>query len=63
MKIELTSQELQALGQALSYAVMNAPTEQETAEYAMLKVKIEGEIIRLNVPDNQRKSTPLKLNR
>lgn len=46
MKIELTSEELHALGQALSYAVINALTEHETAEYAMLKVKIEGEITR-----------------
>lgn len=45
MILKLTNQELHALGQALSYAVINSTTESETAEFAMLKVKIEKEII------------------
>ena len=53
MIIKLSKQELEALGQALSYAVMNAPTEHETAEYAMLKVKVEGEITRIKLIDEQ----------
>lgn len=46
VKIELSEHELHQLGQALSYAIINAKTESETAEFAMLKVKIEGEIVR-----------------
>ncbi len=55
MKIEVSKQELEALGQALSYAVMNAPTEHETAEYAMLKIKIEKEITILKETEKQNK--------
>jgi hypothetical protein len=43
--MELSNHELTQLGQALSYAVVNAKTESETAEFAMLKVKVEGEIV------------------
>ncbi len=42
--MELSNHELNQLGQALSYAVMYAKTEAETAEFAMLKVTVEGEI-------------------
>jgi hypothetical protein len=44
--MELSNHEVKELGQALSYAVLYAKTEAETAEFALLKVKIEGEIIR-----------------
>ena len=43
-KMELSLHELKALGQALGYAIGYAKTEHETAEFAMLKVKIDGEI-------------------
>ena len=43
---KLSNHEVKALGQALSYAVIYAKTEEETAEFAMLKVKVEGEIVR-----------------
>lgn len=42
--MKLSKHEMKALGQALSYAVMYGKTEEETAEFAMLKVKIDGEI-------------------
>lgn len=45
--MKLSKHETEQLGQALSYAVMYAKTEEETAEFAMLKVKVEGEIAKL----------------
>lgn len=44
--MNLSNHEIKELGQALSYAVMYAKTEEETAEFSMLKVKVEGEIVR-----------------
>ncbi len=44
--MELSNHEMRQLGQALSYAVMYGQTEEETAEFAMLKVKVNGEIVR-----------------
>lgn len=49
--MKLSKHETVQLGQALSYAVMYAKTEEETAEFAMLKVKVEGEIARLSQND------------
>jgi len=49
--MNLSKHETIQLGQALSYAVMYAKTEEETAEFAMLKVKIEGEIAKLKKND------------
>lgn len=43
---KLSNHEVRQLGQALSYAVMYAKTEEETAEFAMLKIKVEGEVVR-----------------
>lgn len=54
--IDLSKHELQQLGQALSYAVMYAKTESETAEFAMLKVKVEGEITKAEFLDKNKKS-------
>lgn len=45
-QINLSNHELYQLGQALSYAVVYAKTEAETAEFAMLKVTVEGEIVK-----------------
>jgi len=43
---KLSNHEVKQLGQALSYAVIYAKTEEETSEFAMLKIKVEGEILR-----------------
>ena len=40
MQLDLFQHELKMLDQALGYAVMYAKTEEETAEFAMLKVKV-----------------------
>lgn len=45
MKLELFQHELKMLEQALGYAVMYAKTEEETAEFAMLKLKVDKEIL------------------
>lgn len=44
MKLELFNHELNMLDQALGYAVMYAKTEEETAEFAMLKLKVSNAI-------------------
>ncbi len=49
--MKLSKHETEQLEQALSYAVMYAKTEKETAEFAMLKVKVEGEIAKLKQND------------
>jgi hypothetical protein len=46
MNLELFNHELEMLYQALSYAVMYANTEAETAEFAMLKVKVNSAIVK-----------------
>jgi len=43
---ELTKQQLLTLQQALGYAVMYAKTESETAEFSMMKLDIDGALIR-----------------
>ncbi len=45
MNLELFQHELNMLQQALGYAVMYAKTEEETAEFAMLKLKVDKEIL------------------
>ena len=45
MELELFNHELNVLGQALRYAVMYSLTEAETAEFAMLKVKVDVAIV------------------
>lgn len=44
--MELFNHELNMLYQALGYAVMHAHTESETAEFAMLQLKVHGEILK-----------------
>ena len=44
MELELFQHELKMLDQALGYAVMYAKTEEETAEFAMLKLKVNSAI-------------------
>lgn len=44
--MELTKRQLLTAQQALGYAVMYAKTESETAEFALLKLDIDGAIIR-----------------
>ena len=43
-EFKLTNNEVNTIGQALSYGVIYSNDEGETAEFAILKVKIEGEI-------------------
>lgn len=49
--MEFSKYEIELLGQALSYAIMYANTEQETAEFGILKVKVESEIAKLKQND------------
>jgi hypothetical protein len=44
MNLDLFQHELNVLDQALGYAVIYAKTEEETAEFAMLKVKVSTAI-------------------
>lgn len=44
MQLDLFQHELKMLEQALGYAVIYAKTEEETAEFAMLKVKVSTAI-------------------
>ena len=46
MTIELFDHELKMLYQALGYAVVSAHTESETAEFAMLQLKVHNEIMK-----------------
>jgi len=61
MNLELSKHELNQLGQALSYAIMYASLESETAEFAMLKVKVEGQIVRVQESE-KRKAEHDKMN-
>ena len=47
--MRLTWSQLLTAQQALGYAVMYAKTEQETAEFALLKIDIDEAIIRAKV--------------
>lgn len=49
--MELTWKQLLLAQQALGYAVIYAKTEQETAEFALLKIDIDEAIIRKNYAD------------
>lgn len=53
--MELTWSQLLTAQQALGYAVMYAKTEHETAEFALLKLDIDGAIIRKKVYQEQQK--------
>lgn len=44
MNLDLFQHELKMLDQALGYAVMYAKTEEEAAEFAMLKLKVNSAI-------------------
>lgn len=44
--MKLTKRQLATAQQALGYAVMYAKTEEETAEFVLLKLDIDGAIIR-----------------
>lgn len=46
MNIELFNHELKMLYQALGYAVVNAHTESETAEFTMLQLKVNSAILK-----------------
>lgn len=46
MNLELFEHELKMLYQALGYAVVNAHTESETAEFSMLQLKVHNEIMK-----------------
>lgn len=52
--MELTKREMQIAKEALGYGVMFSNNEAETAEFAMLKIKIESEILKQeqnNIPE------------
>ncbi len=44
--MELTKRELEFIKQALGYGLVFSKDEAETAEFGMLLVKFEGEIVR-----------------
>ena len=50
--MELTKNKLLTMQQALGYAVMYAKTEHETAEFALLKLDIDGALIRKEAAEN-----------
>ena len=53
--MKLTFSQLLVAQQGLGYAVMYAKTEQETAEFALLKLDIDEAIIREKVYEEQQK--------
>lgn len=53
--MNLTKRQLISLQQALGYSVMYAKTEEETAEFGLLKLDIEGALIRLDAEEQRKK--------
>ena len=52
--MELSKRQLLSLQQALGYAVVYAKTEQETAEFALLKLDIDVAIIRMKASEERK---------
>ena len=52
--MDLSKRQLLTAQQALGYAVMYAKTESETAEFALLKLDIDGAIIRQKEVEKQK---------
>lgn len=44
--MDLSENQLEIMQQAVGYAVMYAPTEEETEKFAVLKVQIDTELIK-----------------
>lgn len=51
--MNLNKRQLKITQQALGYAVMYAKTEQETAEFALMKLDIDEALIRIEIPTSQ----------
>jgi len=52
--MKLTKRQLLTAQQALGYAVMYAKTEHETAEFALLKLDVDGALIRENANEERK---------
>lgn len=52
--MELSKRKLLTAQQALGYAVMYAKTESETAEFALLKLDIDGALIRIDAAEKRK---------
>ena len=52
--MELTKRQLLTMQQAVGYAVMYAKTEHETAEFALLKIDIDGALIRIDAAEQRK---------
>lgn len=52
--MDLSKRQLLTAQQALGYAVMYAKTESETAEFALLKLDIDGALIRRDLEDKRK---------
>jgi formate dehydrogenase maturation protein FdhE len=52
--MELTKRQLLTAQQAVGYAVMYAKTESETAEFALLKLDIDGALIRIEASEQKK---------
>lgn len=53
--MDLSKRQLLTAQQALGYAVMYAKTERETAEFALLKLDIDGMLIRQDAAEQREK--------
>jgi hypothetical protein len=53
--MDLSKRQLLTAQQALGYAVMYAKTEHETAEFALLKLDIDGMLIRQDAAEQREK--------
>lgn len=53
--MDLSKRQLLTAQQALGYAVMYAKTEHETAEFALLKLDIDGMLIRQEAAEQKEK--------
>jgi hypothetical protein len=53
--MDLSKRQLLTAQQALGYAIMYAKTEHETAEFALLKLDIDGMLIRQEAAEQQKK--------
>lgn len=58
--MDLSKRQLLTAQQALGYAVMYAKTESETAEFALLKLDIDGALIRKEAAEKREKEQEKK---
>ena len=54
--MEISKRQLLLMQQAIGYAVMYAKTEHETAEFALLKLDIDGMLIRMKAAEHRQRN-------